>query len=243
MPRDASFDAGYVNGGPTGRVTAVCFSAEADFASAAVIGAVGAATLAKARTPREVPLAAMPLAFALHQLVEGFVWRDLDARPGPASGTAVTLYLLFAWVVLPVLAPTAILLVEPPGPRRWRLAPFVVLGAFAGAYLAGPVLTGDVSARAVHHTIEYGGAGKYADIATVCYVVATCVPPLLSGYRAIVWFGVANAFAVAVVATIQTEYLTSVWCLWAAIVSVLIFVQFRQWRMGDARRDALLTST
>jgi hypothetical protein len=221
----------------------VCFSAEADFASAAVIGAVGAATVAKARTPLEIPLAAMPLAFATHQAVEGFVWRELDAGHSPATGTAVTLYLLFAWAVLPVLAPTAILLVERPGPRRWRLAPFVVMGALAGAYLAGPVVAGDVSARAVHHTIEYGGAGKYADVATVLYVAATLVPPLLSGFRAIVWFGVANVFAVAVIATIQTEYLTSVWCLWAAIVSVLIFVQFRQWRTGDARREAVLTPT
>src|SRR6476620_4711283 len=49
--------------------SAVCFSAEADFASAAVIGAIGVATLTKVRAPREIPLAVMPLAFAAHQLV------------------------------------------------------------------------------------------------------------------------------------------------------------------------------
>jgi hypothetical protein len=221
----------------------VCFSAEADLAAAAVIGTVGAVTVTKARTPRDFPLAALPLAFAVHQLVESFVWRDLDAGRSPATGTAVELYLLFAWVALPVLAPTAILLVEPPGARRRLLAPFVVMGALAGAYLAGPVLAGDVSAHAAHHTIEYGGASKYADIATVLYVAATCIPPLLSGFRPIVWFGVANLAAVAVIAMIQTEYLTSVWCLWAAVVSVLILVQFRSWRSRDAQQESALSPT
>ena len=214
----------------------MCFSAEADLASAAVIGAIGAATLAKVRSPREILLAAMPLAFAMHQLAESFVWRDLDAGHTPARGAAVTLYLVFAWVLLPVLVPLAILLVEPPGPQRRRLVPFVVMGALAGAYLAVAVVNGDAAAHATQHTIQYGGAGEYAWIATVLYVVATCGAPLLSGFRAIVWFGVANLAAVAVIVTIQTEGLTSVWCLWAAVVSVLIYVQFTWWRRDDERR-------
>jgi hypothetical protein len=207
----------------------VCFSAEADFVSAAAIGAVGVATLTKVRAPREIPLAALPLAFALHQFVEAFVWRDLDAG-GSSSGTAVYLYLVFAWVVLPVLVPVAIVLVEPPGPRRRRLAVFVVLGALAGAYLALAILDGSVSAHAVHHTIQYGGAGDLAWVATALYVIATCGSPLLSGFRAIAWFGIVNLAAVAVIATVQAEGLTSVWCLWAAVVSVLIYVQFTWWR-------------
>ncbi len=214
----------------------MCFSAEADLVSAAVIGAIGAATLAKVRTPREIPLAAMPLAFALHQFVESFVWRDLDAGHTPATGAAVILYLVFAWVLLPVLAPLAILLVEPPGPRRRRLLPFVVMGVFAGGYLAVAVVNGDVSAHATHNTIQYGGAGELSWIATALYVIATCGAPLLSSFKAIVWFGVANLVAVAVIVTIQAEGLTSVWCLWAAVVSALIYVQFTWWRRDDERR-------
>ena len=208
----------------------MCFSAEADFASAAVIGAVGIATLTKVESPREIPLAALPLAFALHQFVEAFVWRDLDAGHHSSTGAAVYLYLVFAWVLLPVFVPVAIMLVEPPGPQRRRMAVFVVLGAIAAGYLAVALLDGTVSAHAVHHTIQYGGAGDLAWVATVFYVLATCAPPLLSGLRAIVWFGVANVFAVAAIVVVQTEGLTSVWCVWAAVVSVLIYVQFVWWR-------------
>jgi hypothetical protein len=218
--------------------SAVCFSAEADFASAAVIGAIGVATLTKVRQPREIPLAAMPILFAAHQFVEAFVWRDLDAGHSTSSGTAVYLYLAFAWVLLPVVLPVAILLVEPPGRRRRRLAPFVVLGALAAGYLSLALFQGSVSARAVQHTVQYGGAGDLAVLATVLYLVATCVPPLLSGFRAIVWFGVGNIVAVAVITIVQVEGLTSVWCVWAAVVSVLIYVQFTWWRRTPVSADA-----
>jgi hypothetical protein len=221
----------------------VCFSAEADFVSGAVIGAIGVATLAKVDKPREIPLAVLPLAFALHQLAEGFVWRDLDSGAAHASGVAVYLYVAFAWVVLPVLAPFAIMILEPSGRRRRAIGALVVVGAVAGAYLAAAVVRGDVSAHAVEHTIQYGGAGRYATAATVLYIVATCGAPLLSGFRAIVWFGIANVVAVAAFATIQAEGLTSLWCTWAAVVSVLIYLQFVWWRRGDEPSNPELAST
>jgi hypothetical protein len=214
----------------------VCFSAEADFVSGAVIGAIGIATLTKVDRPRELPLAVLPLAFALHQVAEGFVWRDLDAGAARSSGTAVYLYVAFAWAILPVFAPFAIMLLEPPGWRRRVIGGFVLLGAVAGLYLAAAILRGDVSAHAVEHTIQYGGAGRYAAVATGLYIVATCGAPLVSGFRAIVWFGVANVVAVCTFAVIQAEGLTSLWCTWAAVVSVFIYVQFVFWRRGDDRR-------
>ncbi|MET0627387.1 MAG: DUF6629 family protein [Acidimicrobiia bacterium] len=222
----------------------MCFSAEADFASGAVIGVIGIATLTKVRHPREIPLAALPLAFALHQIVEGFVWRDLDHGTTSTSGLPVYLYVVFAWALLPVFVPFAIMLLEPPGKVRRRIGVLVVLGAVAGAYLATSIAAGDVTARSVEHTLQYGGAGRFADVATALYIIATCGAPLLSGFRAIVWFGVANLVAVGAIVVVQSEGLTSVWCLWAAVVSVLIYVQFTWWRNADdARADALAVAT
>ncbi len=128
----------------------MCFSPEADFVSGAVIGLVGVASLREARHPREVPLAALPLAFALHQITEGFVW-----------------------------------------------------------------------------------------LVTALYIVATCGSFVLSSQRRIVWFGVANAAAVATIVRVQSEGLTSLWCLWAGIVSVLIYLQLRDWRDAEEGQPAL----
>jgi hypothetical protein len=221
----------------------MCFSAEADFVSGAIIGAIGVATLTQVEQPREVPLAALPLAFALHQVAEGFVWQDLDSGVTHATGAAVYVYLLFAWVLIPVVVPLAIMLLEPPGRARARLRGLLVIGALVGGDLATSLLSGDVSAHATGHTVLYGGAGRYADAATALYIVATCGAPLLSSFRLVRWFGIANLAAVAAIATVQAEGLTSIWCSWAAIASVCIFLQLVAWRNSGGRAEPQLVST
>ena len=212
----------------------MCFSAEADFVSGAVIGAIGVMTLTKVEKPRELALGVLPLAFATHQIVEGFVWRSLsDPVPHPGNGVAVYLYVVFAWVILPILAPLAILLVERDDRRRLAMWVFVALGAVSALYLLGAVLNNDISAHIAEHTIQYGGAGRYADPITALYVIATCGAPLVSSHRRIRWFGIANLFAVTAIAAIQAEGLTSAWCAWAAVVSVLIYMQFVSWRRAE----------
>jgi len=215
----------------------MCFSAEADFVSGAVIGAIGVATLSQVEKPRQIPIAALPLAFAAHQFTEGFVWRELEGGAVHATGPAVYVYLLFAWVLLPVIVPLAIMSLEPPGRARRRIAGFVAIGAVASAYLSAALVSGDVSAHSGGHVVLYGGAGRYADAATALYIVATCGAPLLSRYRTIVWFGIANLFAIGAIATVQAEGLTSIWCSWAAVVSVLIFFQLVAWRNSGLRDE------
>jgi hypothetical protein len=66
----------------------VCFSPEADFAAAAVVGVVGTQTLRRVGSKRELIVGSLPILFAVHQFVEGFVWlgrgamsRALSAGP------------------------------------------------------------------------------------------------------------------------------------------------------------------
>ena len=217
----------------------MCFSAEADFATGAVIGAVGVLTLTKVEHPRELALASLPLALAAHQVVEGFVWLGHEGHASQSlSDLATYLYVAFAWVVLPVFFPLCMWLVEPLRQRRRAMAPFLALGGVVGAYLLWSIIYNDVTAHAVHHTIQYGGAGDYAVPATVLYVVATCVPPLLSSFLEVRLFGAANLAAVGVIAWAQADGLTSVWCVWAAVISVLIYAQFVVWRRATPARAA-----
>jgi len=212
----------------------VCFSAEAAFVSGAVITGIGVATVAKVEKPRELALGVLPLAFGLHQLGEGFVWLGLhDKISQDATELAIHLYLSFAWVVLPVLVPVGLLLITPDPRRRRAMALCVSIGSLVSAYLTWALVNNDITARIAGHTVRYGGAGRYALLATALYVVATCAPPLISSQRAIVWFGICNLGAVAVVALAQADGLTSLWCAWAAVVSVLIYMQFAAWRKAD----------
>ena len=51
----------------------MCFSASASFSAGVALLGVSVLTLRATRAPRELPLAAIPLLFALQQLTEGVV--------------------------------------------------------------------------------------------------------------------------------------------------------------------------
>lgn len=212
----------------------MCFSAEADFASGVLIGAVGVASLGEVRHRRQIPLAVLPIAFAAHQITEGFVWLGLQGKvSGTVGDVALYAYLFYAWALLPFYAPLSIYLVEPLRRRRRAMAVLVALGAAVGLYLLWALLDHPIGARILGDTIDYRGVGDSGNVVTVLYVVATCGSFLLSSQRRIVWFGVANVVAVALIAWAQASALTSIWCLWAGIVSVLIYLQLRDWRRTE----------
>ena len=52
----------------------MCFSATASFSAGVVLLGLGTLTLKSARGRRELPLAAIPLLFAIQQLTEGVIW-------------------------------------------------------------------------------------------------------------------------------------------------------------------------
>ena len=62
----------------------MCFSATANFVGSGVLGAVGVVTLTKVKHRRELLFAALPVLFAIHQFMEGFVWLGLDGILSPA---------------------------------------------------------------------------------------------------------------------------------------------------------------
>ena len=98
----------------------MCFSAQADVLGGVVVGAIGVDTIRHVRRRRgHVLIAALPLLLAWHQLDEAFVWWGLQGHVSAGVGRVATwLYLLFAFVVLPVYIPAAVLALEPPGRRR-----------------------------------------------------------------------------------------------------------------------------
>jgi hypothetical protein len=213
----------------------MCFSAEADFIGGAVVGTIGIATLREARDKRQLPLAALPIAFALHQVVEGVVWLDREGQVSRSTGqAAIYTYLVYAWALLPLLVPLSVLLVEPlRSRRRWMLGTMAI-GAIVGGSLIGALMHEQVTARISGHTIVYGGAGAHGDLLTVLYVIATCGAFLLSSHHRIAVFGVLNLLAVLTLAWLKAEALTSVWCAWGAVASVMIYLHFSADRRAAA---------
>jgi hypothetical protein len=217
----------------------VCFSAEADLVVGVGLLPVAALALREVRHVREVPFASLPLLFALHQLTEAVVWAGVDGSVCPAARDGASLaYVLFALPVLPLLLPLAVLLLEPRG-ARLRVAPFVALGAVVAAYFAEAVLDGPVSVEETPYALVYRVGLGDPVLWTGLYVVAVIGPPLISGYRSIVWFGALNLVGLVAVALLYTQALASLWCVWAALTSLLVLVHLRgRRRLPDAHRLA-----
>lgn len=207
----------------------MCFSATADVVGGVVIGAIGIDVLRHvAGRRRYVPLAALPLLFAAHQLVEAFVWWGLQGHVPAALGhVAAWAYLVFAFVVLPVLVPVAILVLEPRGWRRLSMVPFAVLGATVAGLLLAAMIRGPVTATLGRHYIAYStdlGAGRFV---VMLYVIATCGALVLSGIRDVARFGVVNLAAVALLAGLTIDGFASLWCAWAAVASAAFAIHLR----------------
>ncbi len=214
----------------------MCFSPEADFAAAAVVGVAGVETLRRVRTRRELVVGLLPILFAAHQLTEGFVWLALRGEVSGAVGrTATSIYVIYAQAVLPMIVPLGFYLIEPSASHRRLLQPFVVLGLAVGGYLLWQVTQYPIQTQEYAHCIAYDTHTPLGTQAAAAYVIATCGPALLSSRRYLQWFGVANLAGVAIAVSLREAEFTSVWCVYAALVSVLILEHFRRQRRSEAQ--------
>ncbi len=219
----------------------MCFSAQADLVGGVVVGAIGLDVARHVHQRRDhLALACLPMLFAAHQLDETLVWWGLQGHvPTGVGHVATWVYLLFAFVVLPWYVPAAIWALEPPGPRRLAMAPFVGLGGVVSAVLLAAMVRGPVTARLGHYHVAYG-AGLHAGLVIVAaYVVATCGSAVISGYRHVALFGVINLIAVAVLARLEVDGFASLWCGWAAVTSAAIAAQLRWGRPHRSVAEAV----
>ncbi|MCJ2125749.1 DUF6629 family protein [Methylobacterium sp. J-077] len=213
----------------------MCFSPEADFIASGAIGLIGAATLAHVRQPRAVLFAATPIFFALHQFTEGFVWLGLKGEiRQEAQGHLVFLYMLYAQGILPLLMPLAVLLMEPPGWRRWLIGALTLVGAGLAAFVFRGLISYPSTACIEQHSIHYDNPGTALTSVAAIYVVATCGALIASSHRVVRWFGWLNFIGVIATLIVKGYAFTSVWCLYAAAVSVILFWQFRARRIDIA---------
>jgi hypothetical protein len=152
---------------------------------------------------------------------------------------ATWIYLLFAFVVLPVYVPFAVRALEPPGRRRDVMTGFVGLGAIVSLLLLAAMIRGPVIARLGNHHVAYD-IDLHAGIVVVgAYVLATCASAIFSGYRHIAIFGAVNLVAVAVLARLTIDGFASLWCGWAALTSCAIALHIRYGQPHRSVAEAL----
>jgi hypothetical protein len=207
----------------------MCFSPTGDLVGGSVVVVIGIdACLHVKGRPEYLAVAALPIVLGLHQIDETFVWWWLQGHVSQSIGhVAMWIYLLFALVVLPTLVPLMFFFVEPRGPRRRRMVPFLLLGVVVSAILLEAMLVGHPSVKLGAYHLAYS-IGLHHGVAIIgLYIVATCSPLLLSGFRTVFWFGVANVAAVIALVLLCASGFTSLWCFYAALLSGAIALHLR----------------
>jgi hypothetical protein len=190
--------------------------------------------LTKVKHSRELLFAALPLLFAIHQFIEGFVWLGLDGILSPAVAHDMgAAFILYAQGLLPFLLPLSVLLFEPDRKSRKRMLPFLVLGGATTLYILWALTAHPFQVYVEGNSIVYINQATNNRAVAVLYVMATCGSLFFSKVKAMVIFGAANLTILLVVMEVKRYAFTSLWCAYAAIASVIILAYF--WRSSGDR--------
>lgn len=212
----------------------MCFSATVNFAGSAALGAAGVTTLTKVKHRRELLFAAMPLLFAIHQFIEGFVWLSLDGILSPTVAHNMgAAFMLYAQGLLPLLAPLSVLLFEPNARSRRRMLPFVVLGGAVTLYILWALTAFSLQVYLERNSIVYMNQATNNTLVALLYIIVTCGSLFFSKIRMMVSFGAANLAILLIVMAVKRYAFTSMWCAYAAVASVIILVYF--WTSQEER--------
>jgi len=205
----------------------VCFSAAANFVGSGVLGTIGVATLTKVKHKRELLFASLPTLFAVHQLIEGFVWLGLDGVMSPAVTQKMgAAFVLYAQGLLPFVIPLSVLLFEPDKKSRRRMIPFLVIGTLTTLYMLWALIAYPLHIFVKENSIVYINDGTNNTVLAVLYVIATCGSLFFSKVRDMVIFGAANLVILLTVMAVKRYAFTSLWCAYAAVASVIILAYF-----------------
>lgn len=205
----------------------MCFSASASFAASGLTAVAGVAAFTGARQPAYRLLAGMPLFFALQQLAEGVLWLAAGGRVDPSwQAPAAFAFLLAARVLWPAWVPLMVRAVEEDPGRRSVLSVLLALGVLEGLLGGYALVAFPVTADIVGHHVRYGIEAPVLFRVPVdaLYYLVTVPPLLLSGHRMLRVIGVAMLAALIVSRLLYQDYAVSVWCFFAACISVLVLV-------------------
>lgn len=205
----------------------MCFSASASFGAGVVLSVIGVASIRKVQHPSQIFFASVPLIFAIQQIAEGFLWVTLPLPEYRVTQKVITyFFLFFAQVVWPVWVPLALLFLERERTRKKAQKVFVGIGALVSCYLAYCMLSYHVQAKIVgyHVAYEQDFPPLFRNYVGALYVIATIVPPFLSHIRRMWILGLATLISYIVTTIFYDSYLVSVWCFFASVISMSIYV-------------------
>ena len=218
----------------------MCFSANASYGSAVVLIAVGAVTSLGNREKSRVMISLVPFLFGVQQLAEGIIWQTMGQNTTwlPRQFAILT-FLGFALVVWPSYIPWAIYHVETNLNRRKNLQILGGIGLFASLLAGWILLSSDLTAYSVGHSLAYRMVNEPrhpkwpSNLEFTLYVVPTLLPFFVSSLQEIKKAGYLIFSAMVITQIVNQEASASIWCFFAALISLYIAVDVVKVRKGS----------
>jgi hypothetical protein len=218
----------------------MCFSATASFTSAGLLLVIGGFSFltAKKISKRFLLLNLMGFFFAIQQFSEGMIWIG-NKTPGPLFWAHV--FLFFAFFVYSWFLAVACRPIARTVKRKKAITVLAGFGFIYGAWLfINVLLTPNISANLCSLHIYYHILlqGKYPfapwllhGVLTPIYIIFVALPFFLCGRRQMTIAGSVITLLAIVCITVYDHYFVSVWCFYAAIMTLVItavtYVQLR----------------
>ncbi len=200
----------------------MCFSTEASFTAAVLLGATGGATLKATSSRSQFFLAAIPFLFALQQLSEGLVWLHLSYQIGSNTlfFNAQRSFLMFAFLIWPIWIPLSLTVLEQVSWRRSLLYLNLACGIVLSTVNLFYGLHSDPSVHVINHSLQYLGK---VPAQSFIYPLIVLLPCFLSSLKSVRWFGVLTLMSYFVADYFYSVTFISVWCFFAAIISLSVY--------------------
>ncbi len=203
----------------------MCFSATASFGASIMLAGISTISVIKAKTPSVKILAVIPFIFSLQQFSEGFVWLSLT-RENFASWKFPCMYtfLFFAEVIWSIGISFSMMIFEKEEKRKK-----ILQAIFYGSILFAAVLayslfyyTADVKVIGNHVLYSVNTPDNFKSITNLFYFFTAVLPPFLSSEKKAWLIGIALIVSYLIATIFFKEYIISIWCYFATIISVII---------------------
>lgn len=235
----------------------MCFSAQASFTSAGLLAVIGTLTLKETYSPKRkiqnlyseegTPstlwyFAVIPLVFAFQQFLEGIVWVTLTTKNDyvPLHDMAAQGFLIIAGIFWPTWIPYVLYKNEKNERRKRILFVMTCLGLVVALFAALSMLILGNTAQIIAHHIAYPiPASSYGNhlfsfaqmayaVVLAIYVLVTIGASFVSSMRYVWIFGALSFIGFVVAQIFYTHAFGSVWCFFAAIISMVSYIIVRK---------------
>jgi hypothetical protein len=210
----------------------MCISASVSYSAAVVLVTISLCAIQQARRLHSPYLmwALIPIFFGFQQAFEGRVWQSLDTGNASAVVPFALGFHFFSHFLWLWWLPLCSYLVEPGKIRKRIFGGCAIFGAFAGALVYSVMLLHPewMTVAVKEHSIVYNFSAPYRSTINIpitpvmLYALTILVPLLLSSHRQIRIFGGLTALSMALASAAYNEAFVSVWCFFAAVLSLYI---------------------